>query len=294
MNDLQMDYFISVAQTGSFSLSAKLLYVSTPAVSKQISALESELGLKLFERTSKGAELTDAGAKVLDYVYFTRKQLAKVLRDAKDIQASASRVFRLCIIEDWALGEQLRAIRQFLAAQDPPLELQVIGSLGREMFDWLDTGDVDAAMTISGDCYSNPTRDPIFSRHLTFISRGFFHSAHDPLAQKHRLKPRDFSGQKLFTLSDSTRALAQEQNELLCHSLGCSPEIHPMERIASIVATISAGGGFSIFDEWSINRFNPELAWFPLNEQHDVSLFWTNNTPVVRALADFCAELFRQ
>lgn len=193
-----------------------------------------------------------------------------------------------------ALSEELRAIRGFLAAQTPPLELNVIGSLGREMFDWLDTGDVDAALAISGDCYSNPTRDPIFSRHLAFISRGFFYSAHDPLTRRRRLRPSDFSGQKLFTLSDSARALAQEQNELLCHSLGCSPEMRPMERIASIVATISAGEGFAIFDEWSINRFNPELAWFPLNEQHDVSLFWTKNTPVVRALADFCADLFRK
>lgn len=293
VNDLQMDYFVSVAQTGSFSLSAKLLYVSTPAVSKQITALESELGLKLFSRTSKGAELTEAGAMLLDYVLRSRQHLAKVLREARGAQNQPGHIFRLAVMEDWAVGEQLRAIREFLSRQIPPLELNIYGSLGREMFDWLDLGDVDAVLAISGDCYSAPAQRQLFSRHLTYISRGFFYSAHDPLARKRNLKPSDFSGRRLFTLPNSTRALAQEQNELLCRSLGFQPEIRPMERIASIAATLASGDGFAIFDEWSVNRFNPELAWLPLPERHAISLFWAQNTPVNRALAEFCAELFK-
>lgn len=60
--------FAAVARLGSFSRAAEDLFVSQPAVSKQIALLESELGRQLVVRTAHGAELTEAGSVLADYV----------------------------------------------------------------------------------------------------------------------------------------------------------------------------------------------------------------------------------
>lgn len=61
MFNLQLETFICVADAGSFNKAAEELYISPPAVIKQINAIESELGLTLFVRTHRGLVLTEAG-----------------------------------------------------------------------------------------------------------------------------------------------------------------------------------------------------------------------------------------
>jgi DNA-binding transcriptional LysR family regulator len=57
--------FIQVAESGSFSEAAEQLFLTQPAVSKRISALESELNVRLFDRVSRKATLTNAGRALL-------------------------------------------------------------------------------------------------------------------------------------------------------------------------------------------------------------------------------------
>ncbi|MFR5117879.1 MAG: LysR family transcriptional regulator [Eubacterium sp.] len=58
MNDLEIEYFLAAARNMSFSRAAQELFVSQPAISRQILALEQELGCPLFERLNRGIMLT--------------------------------------------------------------------------------------------------------------------------------------------------------------------------------------------------------------------------------------------
>jgi DNA-binding transcriptional LysR family regulator len=57
----QVQAFIQVARTGNVSRAAEALYVTQPALTARIQALEKELGEILFVRTGRGVRLTDAG-----------------------------------------------------------------------------------------------------------------------------------------------------------------------------------------------------------------------------------------
>ena len=61
MYNLQLETFLHVARTGSFTKAAEESYITPTAVIKQINLLEESLGLKLFERTHRGVILTKAG-----------------------------------------------------------------------------------------------------------------------------------------------------------------------------------------------------------------------------------------
>lgn len=61
MTILQMRYFISVCENGSLTAASKMLFVTQPALSTAINQLETEFGLKLFERKNNGLTLTSDG-----------------------------------------------------------------------------------------------------------------------------------------------------------------------------------------------------------------------------------------
>ena len=60
--------FLATAENGSLSAAAKALSVSQPTLGRQVSALESSLGVVLFERTGRGLQLTPTGAELLIFV----------------------------------------------------------------------------------------------------------------------------------------------------------------------------------------------------------------------------------
>src|SRR4051794_24720266 len=61
-----MRYFLAIAQERSFPRAAERLWVPQPRLSTQIRRLESELGVQLFERHTRGVDITDAGELFLE------------------------------------------------------------------------------------------------------------------------------------------------------------------------------------------------------------------------------------
>ena len=78
----QLEYFAAVARHRHFTRAAEALYVTQPALSQQVRRLEAELGLALLRRTSKGVELTAAGA---DLLVHAEKVLAEVAAARADM-----------------------------------------------------------------------------------------------------------------------------------------------------------------------------------------------------------------
>ena len=67
MDFFQLETFLAVAQSGSFSGAAKLVHRTQPAVSQVVRKLEEEVGEALFDRSSRDGRLTDAGKVLHEY-----------------------------------------------------------------------------------------------------------------------------------------------------------------------------------------------------------------------------------
>lgn len=83
----QLRAFVVVAQEKNFTNAAVLLHVTQAAVSLLLHELEKELGVRLLDRTSRQAELTDAGAEFLPTAYQLLQDLSTAIADAKDLSS---------------------------------------------------------------------------------------------------------------------------------------------------------------------------------------------------------------
>jgi LysR family transcriptional regulator, carnitine catabolism transcriptional activator len=64
----QLEAFVAIARTGSFSAAARIVHVSQPALTSVIRNLEQQLGVSLFDRTTRGVTMTTAGRELLPTV----------------------------------------------------------------------------------------------------------------------------------------------------------------------------------------------------------------------------------
>lgn len=82
--------FVSVAETGSFSDASEHLFLTQPAISKRVSALENELEVQLFDRIGRKVTLTEAGTALLTRARTILQQIEDSKRAIKNLSGHVS------------------------------------------------------------------------------------------------------------------------------------------------------------------------------------------------------------
>lgn len=111
-------YFREVANCGSVRLAARQLYISSSAVNRQILKAEDELGIKLFERTSAGMQLTSAGRILAEHVNRTLSDEERCLNDLAELKGATTLPLTIAGQES-VIGEFLPPVLVHLHASFP-------------------------------------------------------------------------------------------------------------------------------------------------------------------------------
>jgi DNA-binding transcriptional LysR family regulator len=106
-------YFAAVAEEGNLTRAAQRLFVSQPALTKQIRQLENLLGVALFTRSRAGMTLTAAGRALADRVPALLAGFDEALREAKGAASRAARVLRVGFLAGAANEATQRIIAEF-------------------------------------------------------------------------------------------------------------------------------------------------------------------------------------
>lgn len=91
MNTIQIKYFLTTAQYLNITKAAQKLYISQPALSKQLHTIEDELGMELFIKSGKKMQLSPAGKVLYEELRDFDKTYEGILRRAK--MAKGAQVF---------------------------------------------------------------------------------------------------------------------------------------------------------------------------------------------------------
>ncbi len=96
MYNPQLYVFIQVADKGSFSKAAEALFLSTTAIMNQMNQLEKQIGLKLFDRTPRGVQLTKAGKSLYKDAMFMIQYSKDCISRAYQAQSESHHQIRVC------------------------------------------------------------------------------------------------------------------------------------------------------------------------------------------------------
>lgn len=141
----QIEYFIQVAEHGSFSKAALVLNVAQPALSRQVRALETELHETLFLRNGRGVELTDAGRRLLEHGQGILHLVAQARDDLSAHRNEPVGQIVVAMPPTQARMLTLPLIEGFKASC-PRARLVVMEGFSTHLTEWLVSGRADLAL----------------------------------------------------------------------------------------------------------------------------------------------------
>lgn len=138
----QLNSFVAVAEEGTLARAAMRIFASQPSVSAHIKSLEDELGIPLFERSSRGMQITTDGEALLERAYAILKETKELNNLARNLQSSPSG--RLTIgVNSGPDDLPLDAIAKHLHQSCPKLQLEFVNSSSGYIEKGILAGDID-------------------------------------------------------------------------------------------------------------------------------------------------------
>ena len=143
----QLKSFLAVVAERNLTRAAEKVFTSVPAVSAQIKALEEELGVQLFERSSRGMTLTAAGEKLAEEARRTLDAAQRLRQAAAQIRGEVQGWLRMGTVTD-PLALRLGEVLVKLAERHPGIGLQLMQRLSLHSVQALRRGEVDCAYVL--------------------------------------------------------------------------------------------------------------------------------------------------
>ncbi len=119
-----MKTFIAVVECGSFSACARTLGVSQPSVSRQINQLESKLGVRLLQRTTRRLSLTEAGELYYQKARKIQHDVIEANESLRDLRETPAGLLRISLPHTWADTRVAPYLDEFLQLY-PEINLQI-------------------------------------------------------------------------------------------------------------------------------------------------------------------------
>lgn len=149
MNFSQLQCFVALAETGSFTEAAYTIDLTQSAVSHALAALESELGVTLLERNRKGVvALTSAGQKIIPHVRALLAQAEAIEQEARVVRGLTMGKLRLGSIISIISPTLLASLLTCFQRQYPDMEVVLFEGAMHEVGDWIENSVIDVGFVI--------------------------------------------------------------------------------------------------------------------------------------------------
>lgn len=287
-NELDWDYlrfFLAVSETGSLSAAARRLGSNQPTVGRHIDALESALGIKLFQRHKQGLVLTHEGASILEQARRMRDDTVSIRRIADGDRRAPSGSVRLALPEGLCNEVLIPALEPFYRRYPG---IQLILKVSPRAVD-IKRGEADIAIRLF-----RPREPDLVARQLAPMHMGLY-ASRVYLAERGR--PASVAKLREHRVISYGEDLAElEENRwLVSHSL---PEnvVLRSDSTASRLRATESGLGVSIQPCLIADR-NPKLVRLLRNQPPPKHTIWVTyhkdlrHTARTRAVVDFVSAL---
>ena len=165
----QLRYFVGVSEAGSLLRAAGQLHVAQPALGQQIAALERELGARLFDRSSRGMTLTDAGRIFLEHARVVLTDAERAQMAVRDSSAVPQGEVAIGLTTTVALAATM-PILTACRAELPRVRLKLVEAYSGFLRERLLSGQLDLALMYGDVADAGLSKRPLLDDKLAFIT----------------------------------------------------------------------------------------------------------------------------
>lgn len=243
----QLRAFLAVAQESSMTRAATRLHLTPSALSMLVRSMEDDLGMRLFERTTRRVVLTDAGKQFLPTVEQVFNQLESgiaSLQQSQRLKASQLRVAASPLLASALFPKVIASFR----AQHPQVTVVLMDAPIDALPDLVRRGEVDMAV-----CTANSDVADL-SAHLMYVDKLMLacHVDH-PLAQAREVSWPSLIEEPLILMRHGSglRSLVDSTISKWCKHLKPAYEV---SQVATALGLVAEGQGLSILPSYAISR----------------------------------------
>lgn len=235
-------YFLAVARHLSFRQAAAEVGIAQPALSQQIVALERTIGARLFDRTSRSVELTNAGQIFLREAELTLRQAERAQRIAE--RAGRGQLGAIVVAYAGSVlytGLLSAALFEF-HRQHPGVSIEVVELGIDEQLEAIDEGTIDVGflrLPLS-ECPQRLEILPVFAEPIVMAMR-----EDHPMAMASSVSVAEFRHQPLIS-SQTDKVGILKQVLAATTKAGFVPKIIPARQFGAILSLVSAGLGMAM------------------------------------------------
>lgn len=164
----QLEYFVRVAELGSFTRAAQALDVAQPALSRQIRLLEVELRQNLLLRNGRGATPTDAGKLLLEHGRGILHQVERAKEELGRVRGALAGRVAIGLPPSLARVHAVALTRLF-RERLPEASLSITEGLSAPMQEWLATGRLDIAVLYNAQPAPELDISPLLDEELWLV-----------------------------------------------------------------------------------------------------------------------------
>ncbi len=277
----QLRYVSALARELHFVRAARKMHVTQPTLSQQIKKLEDELGVRLFERSSKQVRLTPAGEKFLGSALSVLETLDKgiqALREDSGELLGEVRLSAIPTVGPYVLPEIITRVRK----KAPRMKLQIYEETTAVLLESLKSGRVDLgllALPVDGEGLVSKT----IGRESFFLAVPKSH----PLSERKEVVLRDLKDQDLLILQEG-HCFGTQTLEFCKRTRTDDRVVFQGSSLLSVLGLAAAGEGVTLVPKMACSS-SPSfgLKYIPFKKPspgRDLGLLWRVTAPLTRTL----------
>ncbi len=285
-------YFLTTAELLSLSEASKVLYMTQPALGRQITALEEELNMQLFIRTPRGLKLTPAGAYLKEEWKYLKSQIDSSVRQARKISEGYSGELYFGVLEEINFSLIMRDLIAVFETLYPGIRLHLYRFGFRDLREKLLAGELDMILTYRFDLEDVPD---IACRNVYELHPAWAVPRRNPLFQRESVSFQDFQDEEFIITSEEDIKIGRQKVIQDCQKYGgFYPAFYEVDSVSETVLHLETGDRCAILNmELNIAQ-SPDVKMFPLppDKPEYYSVAWSVNTenPCVEILAKLIDE----
>jgi DNA-binding transcriptional LysR family regulator len=256
----QIQYFLSIVETGSFSAAADNLYISQSSLSKQIIALEKSLDIQLFDRSKRKVSLTEAGKVFKKNAQNFNELYKSMLVEIGEFRKTMPEISIVAIPVIAQYGITTHIAKFKAAYPEMPLVLEereastVLPALLQNKYDLAFVRDYGV------DTERFSTLEVVADKLMVAVSKSH------PLADRETVSLSELSNENFIMFNKGT--LVYELAINACRSAGFEPRVfYSTLRGASIIGLVASNSGVAVMMEKVLNYYRrPDVVALPLKE----------------------------